>query len=144
MVIWTARFSKKAKAVLLVIALGAVAAVVILLTGGQDGEKAAEIRLATNDDRVAYLQSLGWTVEPEPVETLFYALPEVYVNDFFRKLVVSGTPLYQKKLHVSVAPGSLIRLKTRTESGGQFFALGKAGTDESGDAVIRLEKLFIL
>ena len=52
MVIWTARFSKKAKAVLLVIALGAVAAVVILLTGGQDGEKAAEIRLATNDDRL--------------------------------------------------------------------------------------------
>lgn len=76
MVIWTARFSKKAKAVLLVIALGAVAAVVILLTGGQDGEKAAEIRLATNDDRVAYLQSLGWTVEPEPVETLQFLLPE--------------------------------------------------------------------
>ena len=81
---------------------------------------------------------------PEPVETLFPELPEVYVNDFFRKLVVSGTPLYQKKLRVSIEPGSLVRLKTRTESGGQFFAIGKADTDESGEAVLRLEKLFIL
>ncbi len=81
---------------------------------------------------------------PEPVETLFPNLPEVYVNDFFRKLVGSGTPLYQKKLHVSIEPGSLVRLKTRSETGGRFFALGKADIDESGDAVIRLEKLFIL
>lgn len=81
---------------------------------------------------------------PEPVETLFPELPEVYVNDFFRKLVVSGTPLYQKKLRVSIEAGRLVRLKTRTESGGQFFAIGKADTDESGEAVIRLEKLFIL
>ena len=81
---------------------------------------------------------------PEPVETLFLDLPEVYVNDFFRKLVVSGTPLYQKKLRVSIEPGKLVRLKTRSDTGGQFFALGKADTDESGDAVLRLEKLFIL
>ena len=81
---------------------------------------------------------------PEPVETLFPELPEVYVNDFFRKLVVSGTPLYQKKLRVSIEAGRLVLLKTRTESGGQFFAIGKADTDESGEAVLRLEKLFIL
>ena len=78
------------------------------------------------------------------METLFPELPEVYVNDFFRKLVVSGTPLYQKKLRVSIEAGRLVRLKTRTESGGQFFAIGKADTDESGEAVLRLEKLFIL
>lgn len=76
MVIWTARFSKKAKAVLLVIALGVVAAVVILLSGGRGNEATVEIHLATNDDRVAYLQSLGWTVESEPVETLQFLLPE--------------------------------------------------------------------
>ena len=81
---------------------------------------------------------------PEPVETLFPELPEVYVNDFFRKLVVSGTPLYQKKLRVSIEPGRLVRLKTRSDAGGQFFAIGKADTDESGEAVLRLEKLFIL
>lgn len=81
---------------------------------------------------------------PEPVETLFCDLPEIYVNAFYRKLVTSGTPLYQKKLRVSIAAGHLVRLKMRTESGEQFFALGKSDTDESGEAVLRLEKLFIL
>ena len=76
MVIWTARFSKKAKAILLVIALGVAAAAVILLFGGQDRQTAAEIRPTTNDDRVPYLQSLGWTVDPEPVETLQFLLPD--------------------------------------------------------------------
>ena len=81
---------------------------------------------------------------PEPVETLFCALPEVYVNEFYRKLVTSGTPLYQKKLRTAIEAGSLVRLKTRTESGGRFFALGRADRDEAGEAVIRLEKLFLL
>lgn len=76
MVIWTARFSKKAKAVLVVIVLGLIAAAVILLAGGQDSGTGTEIRLSSNEERVAYLQSLGWTVEPEPVETLQFLLPE--------------------------------------------------------------------
>lgn len=76
MVIWTARFSKKAKAVLVVIVLGLIAAAVILLAGGQDSGTGTEIRLTSNEERVAYLQSLGWTVEPEPVETLQFLLPE--------------------------------------------------------------------
>ena len=61
MVIWTARFSKKAKAVLVVIVLGLIAAAVILLAGGQDSGTGTEIRLTSNEERVAYLQSLGWT-----------------------------------------------------------------------------------
>lgn len=100
---------------------------------------------------------------PQPAETLFTELPEVTVNGFFAKLIRSGTPLYQKKLRVSLAPGTLVRLKTRLPAAPQsadmpesemqpsapqpenaFFALGKAGTDENGDAVIRLEKLFVL
>ena len=76
MVIWTARFSKKAKTVLLLIVLALAAAVVFLLQGGGDGEAAPAVTLATNDDRVAYLQSLSWEVEPEPVETLQFLLPE--------------------------------------------------------------------
>ncbi len=35
-----------------------------------------EVDLATNDQRVAYLQGLGWQVSPEPVETLDLQLPE--------------------------------------------------------------------
>ena len=63
MVIWTARFSKKAKAVLLLIVLALAAAVVFLLLGGKGAEAAPAVSLTSNEDRVAYLQSLGWTEE---------------------------------------------------------------------------------
>ena len=76
MLIWTTRFTRK-KAVLAVVALGLVFAAAILLAGKEGAPKdpAAEA-LLTNEDRVAYLQSLGWEVEPEPVETLQFLLPE--------------------------------------------------------------------
>ena len=71
MLIWTARISKKTKAVVAVILAGILLAAVILLAGRSGaGGTASEWRLATNTDRVAYLESLGWQVEEEPVETL--------------------------------------------------------------------------
>ena len=76
---------------------------------------------------------------PRPVETLFMDLPEASVNDFYAKLVRGGTELYQKRLHVDLEPGQLIRLRHR----GEFFALGKADVME-GQKVIRPEKLFVL
>ncbi|HJB77052.1 DUF4830 domain-containing protein [Oscillibacter valericigenes] len=77
MLIWTARISKKTKAVLAVILAGILLAAVILLAGRSGaGGTASEWRLATNTDRVAYLESLGWQVEEEPVETLQFLLPE--------------------------------------------------------------------
>ena len=67
MLIWTARISKKTKAVLAVILAGILLAAVILLAGRSGaGGTASEWRLATNTDRVAYLESLGWQVEEEP------------------------------------------------------------------------------
>ena len=59
MLIWTARVSKKTKAVVAVILAGILAAAVLLLVG-----------------RIAYLESMGWQVEEEPVETLQFLLPE--------------------------------------------------------------------
>lgn len=77
MLIWTTRFTRK-KAVLAVVALGLVFAAAILLAGraGDEGKDLAAEPLMTNEDRVAYLQSLGWEVEAEPVETLQFLLPE--------------------------------------------------------------------
>ena len=76
MLIWTARFSRK-KAALAVIALGAVMAALILLLGRGPGEEEAALpQLADNGQRVAYLQSLGWEVEAEPLETLQFLLPD--------------------------------------------------------------------
>ncbi|MBE6963842.1 MAG: DUF4830 domain-containing protein [Ruminococcaceae bacterium] len=76
MFIWTARFSKK-KAVAAVIAIGLVMAILILLSGRSHTEdEARQPVLSDNTQRIAYLQSLGWEVEEDPLETLQFLFPE--------------------------------------------------------------------
>ena len=59
------------------LALGLVIGSALLLAGCFGGGKEAEvITAATNEERVAYLESLGWQVEPQPIETLDLQLPE--------------------------------------------------------------------
>lgn len=75
MLIWTAKFSRK-RAVAAVILMGVVMAALILLVGRTPEEPETPLpQLTTNEERVAYLQSLGWEVEPEPIETLQFLLP---------------------------------------------------------------------
>ena len=75
MLIWTAKFSRK-KAVAAVILLGVVMAALIILVGRAPKEEEIPLpRLTSNEERVASLQSLGWEVEPEPIETLQFLLP---------------------------------------------------------------------
>ena len=81
MLIVTTRFSKK-KAVLTVIAVGAVMALLVILASvfpGSDGDRP---RLSDNTQRVSYLQSLGWEVEPDPLETLQFLLPETLAEPY--------------------------------------------------------------
>ena len=75
MLIFTTRFSKK-KAVLIVVLLGLAVAALILFVGRKAEEDPVLPQLLTNEDRVAYLQSMGWEVSPEPVETLQFLLPD--------------------------------------------------------------------
>lgn len=74
MLIWTTRFSRK-KAIITVIAFGLLMAVLILLSGRADTPSAELPQLTDNTSRIEYLESLGWTVEPEPLETLQFLLP---------------------------------------------------------------------
>ena len=75
MLIWTAKFSRK-KAVAAVVLMGVVMAALIVLTGRTPEEPEVPLpTLSTNEERVAYLRSLGWEVEPEPIETLQFLLP---------------------------------------------------------------------
>lgn len=75
MMIWTAKFSRK-KAVATVILMGVVMAVLIVLMGRTPSEDEPPApQLTTNSERVAYLQSLGWSIEPEPIETFQFLLP---------------------------------------------------------------------
>ena len=76
MLIWTAKFSRK-KAAAAVIAMGAVMMLLIVLMGRLPPDEVSETPvLSDNAQRVAYLQSLGWEVEAEPVETLQFLLPD--------------------------------------------------------------------
>ena len=62
---------------LMALALGLVIGSALLLAGCFGGDKETEvITAATNEERVAYLEALGWQVEPQPIETLDLQLPE--------------------------------------------------------------------
>lgn len=73
MFIWT--FTRK-KAVLAVLLFGAILAAVILLLGRAPDGGEETLQLTNNDERVQYLQSLGWEIEEEPLESLQFLLPE--------------------------------------------------------------------
>lgn len=99
----------------------------------------------TLDDCVTVEELENMTFEerlalPKPVETLFTSLPELTIPDFYAKLLRGGAELYQRKLKTNFSDGELVRMKNR----GQFIALGKVFTTETGDSAIKLEKLFVL
>lgn len=76
MLIWTARVSKKKTAAMTAAILVVVLAIVVVLGKHADSADSNLPQLADNEARVSYLQSMGWEVEPEPVETLQFLLPE--------------------------------------------------------------------
>ena len=65
------------RAAVKVILFGTIAAAVILLAGVL-GRRSADsaIRAGTNEERIAYLQSLGWEVEPTPILEQEITLPK--------------------------------------------------------------------
>ena len=75
MLIWTARLTRK-KAAAAVILAGALLCALILFLGRPLEEEVPPADLTTNEARIAYLGDWGWKVEPEPVETLQFLLPE--------------------------------------------------------------------
>jgi len=76
MFIWTARIHKGRFLLALIAAAAAIALLVFLFSGmrgsGADGASA----LSSNEARVTYLESWGWKVRSEPVETLQLLMPE--------------------------------------------------------------------
>ena len=75
MLIWTTRFSRK-RAVFSVILMGVVMAVLILLVGKDDASQPQQQPLTDNPHRIAYLESFGWQLDPEPIEILQFLFPE--------------------------------------------------------------------
>ncbi len=75
MMVLTAKLKKKN--VLAFILVIAAAAAILLLTGRSktDGAEADLRRAETNDDRVAFLQSFGWEVDPNPEQAQEVRIP---------------------------------------------------------------------
>lgn len=83
MFIVTAKVPQRRYFLLGALAVLALLGALLLLRGG--GEKKGEdtpLRAETNEARVAYLESLGWEVEPEPIEALKLTLPEELVEPY--------------------------------------------------------------
>jgi hypothetical protein len=74
MMIWTARVSMR-KIIIAVLILASLTSILILSICHSSPSPGLP-PLETNNQRVAYLQSLGWEVSPEPMETLQFLMPE--------------------------------------------------------------------
>lgn len=60
-----------------------LAAALILALGGRAVTASAEVKhIRTNDDRVAYLNSLGWQVASEPLATEELLIPETFDESY--------------------------------------------------------------
>ena len=79
MFIVTTKLSKK-RALVIIIALAVILGAIIMLAGQRDGEgrPPAEHRADTPEDVVAYLESLGWQVNLEPVEVREVLIPKEF------------------------------------------------------------------
>lgn len=76
MMIWTTRFSRK-RAAFAVMFMGLVMGLLIVLMGRIPEEEPSPLpQLSDNAARIAYLESFGWQVSEEPVETLQFLLPQ--------------------------------------------------------------------
>ncbi len=79
MFIFTAKFSK-GKAVALVLLLGALLACLILFAGSRSARSAGAFSAVArdNDQRVEFLESLGWQIEREPLEQQTVVIPRQF------------------------------------------------------------------
>ena len=90
MFILTAKLSKK-KAIVAVLILALILIAIILIAGraGQKNNNASETSalsavVKTNEDRVRYLNSLGWEVEEKPLEEQKVIIPREF-NDIYER-----------------------------------------------------------
>lgn len=76
MLVMTAKVDKKKIAVIFAIVVVAIAALILLLSGGRDAEPTASTAVSNNDARVAFLKGFGWDVTTSPAESSQVRIPE--------------------------------------------------------------------
>ena len=80
-----------AAAVAALCAVVAIAVGVISVRGGMVSASADQKGVKTNEDRVAYLESFGWTVEPEPLAVEELLIPEEFDETYTQYLELQGS-----------------------------------------------------
>ncbi len=82
MFIVTARAPRRRSLLVGALAVFALLAALLLFKNARTEQAEAEPLLLTNEQRVAWLESLGWAVVPEPVEVLRTTLPDELVEPY--------------------------------------------------------------
>lgn len=86
MFIYTARLPKKrliAGGVSLLCCVVVIATALLLNAGGKAVSASAEVKgVRDNDDRVAYLENLGWTVSPNPISVEELLVPTKFDDSY--------------------------------------------------------------
>ena len=72
----TAKVDKKKIAIIIAGIIVAIAAIVMLISGGNDTTPTVSTAVANNDARVAFLKEFGWDVTTSPVESGQVRIPE--------------------------------------------------------------------
>ena len=86
MFVLTAKLSKSKLIAAGVILLAAIALIILLATsGGSDTPSGTAPIGETNDDRVAYLATFGWSVNAEPTQTQKVKIPDTTENKVFAR-----------------------------------------------------------
>ena len=80
-----------AAAVAALCAVVAIAVGVISVQGGTVSASADQKGVKTNEDRVAYLESFGWTVEPEPLAVEELLIPEEFDETYTQYLELQSS-----------------------------------------------------
>ena len=69
MLVLTAKVDKKKIAIAAVALVAMITVIIALCVGGHSTATSADISVASNDDRVQFLNSFGWDVTTSPVES---------------------------------------------------------------------------
>ena len=78
MFVYTAKLSKKRVLIAVLLAAAVIAAILFLTMGGGNEDAVRASAAKTNKQRVEYLESLGWEVSDEPIETQNVIIPETF------------------------------------------------------------------
>ena len=82
-----------------------------------------ELEEMTDEERISLLK---------PTESLFEALPQIKLSDFYERLCRNGCEIYQKKINTCFDVGERVRL---ADKNGDFFALGEVKEYDEKTAV---------